>query len=586
MKRIFGWKSFTRVWRNVVRVLTRRRSWRKNRTQVVEKAELADGTRGAESLCAVGDASTEKIEKHEGRYGVSFEKTTGWRFGDEEKLTTEPIDAEIGVNGVKKSEILTESALDETNTQKTLSDGAQDVVDKEDTVGAEEEESVDNDEVDGRKQDAAPLCSTDDATLNDSAQLQFSQGIREWANDEGKIVVRAALEIELSARSTEFAFFRSARGTLYRYPLRRLSLVDRVWIDKTLGVNVEINAFVDAEVEDKKSVASAKVDAETLGVASDKVDLEPPVAASEVVDFESVDSEPTVAASESVDFESVDSEPPVAASEVVDFESVDSELSVAASEAVDFESVDSEPSVAASESVDFESVDSESSVAASESVDFESVDSESSVAASESVDFEAVDAEPSQTFLNQDVEEYDDEDLRLDFGAGGKDEALSLDVAKASEAEEYAEDDETSDDLRLNFWEDWDDVSGAPTTENKSFDGRAELGKLNGLSGKEERKQPERQGVENSTQGEKARSRNEKENGARRKKEKKRKNATPFDAEYYEPFSKMEPETLDGLLYDYFDDFDAIRDEIETERVIDYYDWTYGDARYRDDERE
>ena len=552
MKRIFGWKSFTRVWRNVVRVLTRRRSWRKNRTQVVEKAELADGTRGAESLCAVGDASTEKIEKHEGRYGVSFEKTTGWRFGDEEKLTTEPIDAEIGVNGVKKSEILTESALDETNTQKTLSDGAQDVVDKEDTVGAEEEESVDNDEVDGRKQDAAPLCSTDDATLNDSAQLQFSQGIREWANDEGKIVVRAALEIELSARSTEFAFFRSARGTLYRYPLRRLSLVDRVWIDKTLGVNVEINAFVDAEVEDKKSVASAKVDAETLGVASDKVDLEPPVAASEVVDFESVDSEPTVAASESVDFESVDSEPPVAASEVVDFESVDSELSVAASEAVDFESVDSE----------------------------------SSVAASESVDFEAVDAEPSQTFLNQDVEEYDDEDLRLDFGAGGKDEALSLDVAKASEAEEYAEDDETSDDLRLNFWEDWDDVSGAPTTENKSFDGRAELGKLNGLSGKEERKQPERQGVENSTQGEKARSRNEKENGARRKKEKKRKNATPFDAEYYEPFSKMEPETLDGLLYDYFDDFDAIRDEIETERVIDYYDWTYGDARYRDDERE
>ena len=569
MKRIFGWKSFTRVWRNVVRVLTRRRSWRKNRTQVVEKAELADGTRGAESLCAVGDASTEKIEKHEGRYGVSFEKTTGWRFGDEEKLTTEPIDAEIGVNGVKKSEILTESALDETNTQKTLSDGAQDVVDKEDTVGAEEEESVDNDEVDGRKQDAAPLCSTDDATLNDSAQLQFSQGIREWANDEGKIVVRAALEIELSARSTEFAFFRSARGTLYRYPLRRLSLVDRVWIDKTLGVNVEINAFVDAEVEDKKSVASAKVDAETLGVASDKVDLEPPVAASEVVDFESVDSEPTVAASESVDFESVDSEP-----------------SVAASESVDFESVDSEPPVAASEVVDFESVDSELSVAASEAVDFESVDSESSVAASESVDFEAVDAEPSQTFLNQDVEEYDDEDLRLDFGAGGKDEALSLDVAKASEAEEYAEDDETSDDLRLNFWEDWDDVSGAPTTENKSFDGRAELGKLNGLSGKEERKQPERQGVENSTQGEKARSRNEKENGARRKKEKKRKNATPFDAEYYEPFSKMEPETLDGLLYDYFDDFDAIRDEIETERVIDYYDWTYGDARYRDDERE
>ncbi len=569
MKRIFGWKSFTRVWRNVVRVLTRRRSWRKNRTQVVEKAELADGARGAESLCAVGDASTEKIEKHEGRYGVSFEKTTGWRFDDEEKLTTEPIDAEIGVNGVKKPEILTESALDETNTQKTLSDGAQDVVDKEDTVGAEEEESVDNDEVDGRKQDAAPLCSTDDATLNDSAQLQFSQGIREWVNDEGKIVVRAALEIELSARSTEFAFFRSARGTLYRYPLRRLSLVDRVWIDKTLGVNVEIKAFVDAEVEDKKSVASAKVDAETLGVASDKVDLEPPVAASEAVDFEEVDSESSVASSE-----------------VVDFESVDAESTVAASEAVDFEEVDSEPSVAASESVDFESVDAESSVAASEVVDFESVDSEPPVAASEVVDFESVDAEPPQTFLNQDVEEYDDEDLRLDFGAGGKDEALSLDVAKASEAEEYAEDDETSDDLRLNFWEDWDDVSGAPTTENKSFDGRAELGKLNGLSGKEERKQPERQGVENSTQGEKARSRNEKENGARRKKEKKRKNATPFDAEYYEPFSKMEPETLDGLLYDYFDDFDAIRDEIETERVIDYYDWTYGDARYRDDERE
>lgn len=45
----------------------------------------------------------------------------------------------------------------------------------------------------------------------------------------------------------------------------------------------------------------------------------------------------------------------------------------------------------------------------------------------------------------------------------------------------------------------------------------------------------------------------------------------------------MGPEELDGLLYDYCDNFDAIRDEIETERIIDYYDWAYGDARYRND---
>lgn len=44
----------------------------------------------------------------------------------------------------------------------------------------------------------------------------------------------------------------------------------------------------------------------------------------------------------------------------------------------------------------------------------------------------------------------------------------------------------------------------------------------------------------------------------------------------------MDQEALDGILYDYFDDFDPVRDEIDAERVVEYYDRTYGDARYRD----
>lgn len=495
MKRNFGWLNFTRVWRGVVRVLTRRRFRRKNKKQVVEKTEVVVDVSRNEPLRSVGDAATEKNARND---GVSLDKTTGCGFVGEEKSETTPGDAEIGLDRAKKSEILSKNALDETKTQKTLPDRTQVVENKSDNVAVEKEKNDENDNGDERKQNAAPLRSTEDATLKDNAQIQVQQWIREWINDEGKIVVKAALEIELSARSTEFAFFRSARGTLYRYPLRRLSLADRVWICETLGISVEIKGIVRDGLENEKSTAPAEVDSE------------PSATASEVVDFDEVDSEPSATAPEVVDFDEVDPEPSATASEVVDFDDVE--------------------------------------------------------------------VESSQTVLDQDVE-YDDEELGLDFDV--EDDAASSNALEASEAEEYDEDDATSDDLRLNFWEDWDAVADESKTEKTSFDENTQLRKLNGLNGKGERKRRKRQDVETSTKNGETRRRKETKKDARRKNEKKR-NATSSGAEYYEPFSRMEPETLDGL-YDYYGDLDELRDEIETERIIDYYDWTYGDARYRDD---
>jgi len=238
--------------------------------------------------------------------------------------------------------------------------------------------------------------------------------------------------------------------------------------------------------------------------------------------------------------------------------------------------------VAASQFVDSAEVEAEASVAASQFVDSAEVEAEALVAASQFVDSAEVEPEAPQIIINQDVEEYGDQDLSLDFGEEDEDAPLSLNITKASEAEEY---DETSDDLRLNFWEDWDEVADESAIEKKLFDERTQLRKLKGLSEKDKRERRERQDVENSTQNTETRRRKETEKDARRQKEKKRKNATSSDAEYYEPFSRMEPETLDGL-YDYFGDFDAICDEIETERIIDYYDRTYGDARYRDESEE
>jgi len=530
MKRNFEWRNIARVLRSVVRVLTRRRFRRKNKKQVVEKQELVVDARRAEPLRSVGDATTRKTGKREKKGDVSFDNATSWGFVDEGKSEAPSIDVESGLDGAKTLEFLTKTALDETSVPTIILSETQLVENKSDSVEFEEEKTVENEDVDERKQDAAPFRSTADAILKNNAQLPLPQGIREWINDEGKIVVKAALEIELSARSKEFAFLRSARGTLYRYPLRRLSLADRVWISEALGISLDNKAVANNVVESEKSVASIGVASETSsGVSEDVATIE-------------VAPETSSGVSEDVATIEVASETPGAVSE------------------------DANGTTGISGDLICAGVEGESETFANDDED----------------NWRAPDfgkKETLQTLLEQELEECDDEDLSLDFD---EDDATSSNGAEAGEEE--GSDDATSDDLRLNFWEDWDGVSNESATEKTTFDERTQLGKLNELSGKDERERRERQDVETSTKEAETRRRKETEKDARRKKEKKR-NATSSGAEYYEPFSRMEPETLDGL-YDYYGDLDELRDEIETERIIDYYDWTYGDARYRDESDE
>ncbi len=564
MKRNFEWMSITRVLRSVVRVLTRRRFQRKNKEQVVEKTELVVDALRTEPLRSVGGATTGKIEKSEKKDGVSPDKTTSWGFVDEEKSEAPSIDAGSGLDGAKTPEILTETALDETSVPKKISSEAQLVENKTDRADSEEAKNGENGDVDEPKQEASSFRSTEDAILKNNAQLPLPQGIREWINDEGKIVVRAALEIELSARSTKFAFLRSARGTLYRYPLRRLSLADRVWIGKALGINLDNKTVADDIIESEKSVATIEVAPET------------PVGASEDVATIEVAPETPVGASEDVATIEVAPETPSAVSEGVATIEVAPETPVGASEDVATIEVAPETPGGASE-------DANGTTGISGDLICADVEEESETFANDDEDNWGVadwgKKETLQPLLEQELEECDDEDLSLDFD---DDDATSPNMSEAGEEE--GSDDATSDDLRLNFWEDWEAVSKEATTEKTAFDNRTQLKKLNELSGKGEREQRERQDVETSTKEAETRHRKETEKDARRKNATQR-NVKSSGAKYYEPFSMMEPETLDGL-YDYYGDLDELRDEIETERIIDYYDWTYGDARYRDESDE
>ncbi|MBR2004866.1 MAG: hypothetical protein IJ991_11900 [Thermoguttaceae bacterium] len=382
--------------------------------------------------------------------------------------------------------------------------------------------------------------------MKNNAQLPLPQGIREWINDEGKIVVKAALEIELSARSTEFAFLRSARGTLYRYPLRRLSLADRVWIGEALGISLDNKAVANGVIESEKSVAS-------VGVA-----FETPTGVSEDVATIDVASETPSGVSEDVATIDVASETPSGVSEGVATIDVASETPSGVSK-------DANGTTGISGDLICAGVEGESETFANDDEDNWG-----------GADFGK--KETLQPLLEQELEECNDEDLSLDFD---EDDATASNASEAGEEE--GSDDATSNDLRLNFWEDWDAASDESAIEKTTFDERTQLEKLNGLSGKGERERRDRQDVETSTEDAEIRRRKETENDARRKNNKKSKSVTYCQTAYYDRFSRMEPAELDGLLYDYFDAFDAVRDEIEAERIIDYYDWIYGDARYRND---
>ncbi|MBQ7815703.1 MAG: hypothetical protein IJ387_14575 [Thermoguttaceae bacterium] len=357
----------------------------------------------------------------------------------------------------------------------------------------------------------ASLRSTDRATLKDGTQGQAVQGIRAWLNDKGKIVVKAALEVGLSARSMEFAFFRSARGTLYRYPLRRLSLDDRAWIRENLTLNLAKEPVVDDFDKGEKSISS-------VGVSED-------VTSTEVASERAVVSRGDVNGARGNNGELICAEEKGKEENETFADDDDNEL------------------------------------------DF--------------LDFD--ERESSQTLLKQELNEESDEDLRLDFWAEVENDATSLNESEEGRSKEgkRGEDDAVSDDLRLNFWAGENDVDDVSTKKNKSLDKKSQPAKNNGLRKTVARKQGARLNVEIPSHNLSTRRRQQGEEDSGRKNEKKRKKTTPCHTECYELFSRMEAEELDGTLYDYLDSFDSIRDEIETERIIDYYDWTYGDARYR-----
>lgn len=440
MKQDFGWMKITRVWRNAVRALTKGRSVFKRIEQVLEKREVALNERDRESLSGACDAT----------------------------ILNGEMSREIGLNSAENAEISAENALGKTDIKKSVSDNAQCVVNKADSLWSDAGETTKNVGGDGNEIESEPPRSTASATLNVESQVKLLQMIRVWRNREGKDVVQAALEVELSARSPEFVFLRTAAGALYRYPSRKLSLADRVWVSEALDVNVA-----------SEEVASVEVKGETSDALND-----------------------------------------------------------GGSDAFDFCGL-----------------------------------------------------ETSQRLLEQEVGE-DDEELRLDFWEENEGDAASLNASEEQGTSEGggSEGDATPNDLRLDFWDDEDDVSDVSTNEKTSFDKETQPQILNDLTGVGERESRARRVGESEAREREERENereNEREDGAQRKKEKKRKSLKSSAAAYYELFSRMEPEALDGLLYDYCDNFDAIRDEIEAENIIDYYDWTYGDARYRtDDERE
>ncbi len=425
MKRDWGWKKGARVWFSIVRALTRKRSVSPKNVQPVEKIGLATKEQGAESLNSVCDAISSNGEK----------------------------DAKIGLNAaVKTAELATE------NKRKTVSDRTRRAVNKADNGSSGATEAPKNIGAD-RNEMEAPSCSTADATLNVKSQIEQTQEIRSWKNGEGKYVVQAALEVELTARSPKFVFLRTASGALYRYPLRKLSLADRVRVSEALVVSVANEAVANDEVKVETTDASNGGDGDA---------------------------------------------------------------------------------------------------------------------------FDFCESEATQRLLEQGVGE-DDEELRLNFWEDDEDAAsLNASEERATSEGEAREGDVTSDDLRLNFWDDDEnDVSGESTNEKTSFDEETQPRVLNDLAKVGERKRRARRGDETSAQDNETKNREERERCARRQNEKKRKSLKPSVAPYYELFSRMEPEELDGLLYDYCDNFDAIRDDVEAERIIDYYDRTYGDARYR-----
>lgn len=492
------------AWRNVLRAFARLRSERKIEEQLIEKTRVAVGKDAVEAFDRACDTASSNGE----------------------------FKPESGPKALLKADFSTKSAFDKTNRNKTTPKETQRVGNKEDNVCRNTFETTISDGANEEKTEGEPSRFVANAALKNGTQAATSQRVREWKNDKGKIVVQAALEVELSARSTEFVFLRTARGALYRYPLRRLSDADRVSVDETLDRNVVNKELGGVEAGKEKRLGD--------GVATEAAAL---------------DGETTKesGADKAVVGENGEDE---ALNDASDATCVSNELPGSKIEKERGEN---------------------NALTNDEGGESETIG-----------DFEPprfCERETLLTLLKQEVSDCGDEGLRLDFLEDVEDDAASLSAAKTqrSSEERGKENDAASYDLRLSFWDEENDYPDESTSKKTLFDETAQLGKLNDLEDKRKEAQRARRTNGASARETETKKRDEKENDAQRKKKKKRKNLNSSAVAYYELLARMEPEELDGLLYDYCDNFDEIRDEIEAERIVDYYDWAYGDARYRND---
>ncbi len=523
MKRDFGWKKIFRVWRNAVRALISKR--------VKQTVDL----KTAAGFGGRAETATNKTEEREPSGAVNRCKTKECGESEEAETALAVVDgeAEVTVSAAEKAKILKENALAKTNGEKVDGKNSQVTENNEDNGGEAARETLGNEARDAGEIIGAPSSSNENETLENKTQVECSQDVRCWKNDAGKIVVRAAFEFELSARSTEFVFLRSVCGRLYRYPLRRLSLDDRLWVKNALGVSGE----------DKRVKLIAELgDLSVANVEGARNAVEPE----------------TCAIAENV--------APVG----FGVDSVETREGARESDA------------------DIDGAEKETANAPSDVEGAFELELDGDDLRTPNDRFESCEKETLQTLDEQYVSERGKDESRLDFGEENEDEAASQNELTLEEAE-AEESDDAEEDLLLNFGE--DDVSSESASEETRHQESLQIDILNDLEEyveMEERERRARQTLENDSDNkpEATRRRQEKNGGAGRKRERKRKNAKPYNAEYCEPFSHMSAETLDGLLYDYLDNYDSVDDEIETDRIIDYYDWTYGDARYRDDRDE